>query len=109
MFGADFAQHFGIPEFPFSGVDAQGGLFGANAPDQALIGSQQLGPQSTAPPPQAPAAGIGGPMASPSPSPLANPLQAGQLQPGTPMLEGQPQQPTAPAAGQGSPLGKPGL
>lgn len=112
MFGPNFAEHFGIPnlEFPMQGIDPQGGLFGPNAPNEALIGSQPLGPQSTAPSPSAPSAGLQGaaqPAPEPAPptaaSPLGNPMQAGAQ----PMQ--QPQQPTAPIAGMGSPLGMPQL
>lgn len=114
MFGANFAEHFGIPnlDFPLQGADVQGGLFGPNAPAQALVGSQPLGPQSTEPSPQSPSAGVSATAPQPQPqpaSPMASPLQPGAApqQPG--MQPQTPQQQPAPIAGQGSPLGAPPL
>ena len=117
MFG-DFMGNFGLNAFPWDSLDPQGGLFGQNAPQTPLIGSQ---PSGTAPPhggsAMAPPSVVGGtapqgnppvsPAASPmSPgggSPLANPTQPGNA--GTPNPA--PTQPTAPAAGVNSPFGAP--
>ena len=100
MFG-NFMQNFGL-DFPLQQADAQGGLFGPNAPtpDATLGGPAAPGgagtglnmhpPASTtapapaggisAPPATANAAGAtGGQPAAPAPSPLASPMAAGQL------------------------------
>jgi hypothetical protein len=110
MFGSNFTANFGIPEFPFQGTDAQGGLFAPNAPGQDMS-------QNAAPGPAAPMGGItpaiGQPTAPQSATPAApSPLAGGPLSPGG----AAPQQPAAPdggmmtpppAAGIGSPFGKP--
>lgn len=115
MFG-DFLQNFGLNAFPWDSIDTQGGMFGQNAPQTPLIGSQ---PSGTAPPhggPAAPAppavtAPQGGSPASPAPSPMSpggqSPLAspAGFGGPGTPNPA--PTQPAAPAAGVGSAFGNP--
>ena len=109
MFG-NFLQNFGLNAFPWDSLDAQGGLFGQNAPQTPLIGSQNAGTATpggggTAPVPE------GSPPVSPGPSPmspsglspLASPAQPAP--PGTPNPAGT--EPTAPAAGVGSPFGAP--
>lgn len=112
MFG-DFSSQFGL-QFPFLGMDPQGGMLGQNAPVSPEVGSQQLGQQGTggtgAPPAPAlqgsPTAGVGGlPSAPTAPSPLANPLAPGQTLQGP--AAGVEQGPPAPAAGVGSQFGKP--
>src|SRR6202044_2463969 len=121
MFG-DFLQTFGL-DFPLQAADAQGGLFGLNAP----TGGQ---PSSGSTPPAPGGAGTGLNMAQPvtgggakappgvtapgnnmqpvtapqappatSPSPLASPLAAGSF--GQPQNQTVPDNP-APAAGVGS-------
>jgi hypothetical protein len=120
MFG-DFLQNFGLNAFPWDSLDAQGGLFGQNAPQTPLIGSQNAG---TAPAPgSGPAAPGGGnniqpvaaPQGSPPASPAASPMSPGGGSPlGNPGATGAPAtpnsappQPAAPAAGVGSPFGNP--
>ena len=108
MFG-DFMQNFGLNGLPWDGIDAQGGLFGSNAPQTPLVGSQPAGIAPSrggggpaGPLPGAPAAPqgsppVGGnlsPMSPSGASPLANPAQPGQGG-------------GAPAAGVGSPFGAP--
>ena len=118
MFG-DFMGNFGLNAFPWDSLDPQGGMFGPNAPQAPLIGSQNAGTapapggggpgNNMASPAEGGAAPQGSPPASPaappmSPtgsSPLANPGSFGQG--GTPAPA--PTQPTAPAAGVGSAFG----
>jgi hypothetical protein len=121
MFG-DFLQNFNL-QFPLQGADAQGGLFGQNAPTQdqpplggpaapggagtglnmaqPASGAGKAPPSVTAPPsggnnlqPVAPPAAT----APPAPSPLASPLAPG----GGSGFQGQPQNDPAPAAGVGN-------
>jgi hypothetical protein len=117
MFG-DFLQTFGL-DFPLQAADAQGGLFGLNAPTggQPSSGSTPPAPggagtglNMTQPvtgggakaPPGVTAPGnnmqpVAAPQAATSPSPLASPLAAGSF--------GQPQNQadnSAPAAGVGN-------
>jgi hypothetical protein len=124
MFG-DFMQNFGLNAFPWDSLDPQGGLFGPNAPQTPLIGSQPMGP---APAPAPGGGGPGGtvpgvtahdpgpaPQGSPPVSPAASPMSPGGSSPlaspasfagpGTPNPT--PPQPTAPAAGVGSAFGNP--
>jgi hypothetical protein len=118
MFG-DFLQNFGLNAFPWDSLDPQGGLFGQNAPQTPLIGSQpsgtappHAGPGTPAPPsivggttPQGspPGGGPGSPLSPAAQSPLASP--ASFATPGTPNPS--PSPPTAPAAGVGSAFGNP--
>lgn len=112
MFGSNFMANFGIPDFPFQGTDAQGGMFAPNAAIPGQDPSQNAAPGSAAPMGGITPA-IGQPTAPQSATPAApSPLAGGPLAPG-----GQaPQQPAAPdggmmtpppAAGIGSPFGKP--
>lgn len=119
MFGS-FDSAFGLSNFPWDSLDPQGGLFGANAPEAPLIGSQPSGiaePQQGAAAPSPGAAinpgSVAPPAATAQPggqSPLASPL-ARQASPGNPPSgfanPSPPQQntPPAPAAGVGSPFG----
>ena len=124
MFG-NFMQNFGL-DFPLQQADAQGGLFGANAPQAgepplggpAAPGGAGTGLNMTAPATGGPPPGPGGPLAAPgvitppaatnpagsgsaAPSPLASPLAPGG---GASALQ-QPPPPAdnpAPAAGVGS-------
>ena len=116
MFGS-FMENFGLNAFPWDSLDPQGGMFGPNAPQNPLIGSQNAG---TAPPggggaPAAPGGGnniqpIGAPQpppapnatATPQPSPLASSFAPGGSG-GTPPAAPAP----APAAGVGSTFGSP--
>lgn len=107
MFGSSFDQNFGLPAFPYQGIDPQGGALGVNVEptaDPAAAGSAALpgGPTSSTP---------GSMPAAPTPATLSSPLGAGPLSPtgATPTL-GAPSdasQGQAPAAGVGSPFGKP--
>jgi hypothetical protein len=98
VFGSNFFANFGIPEFPYQGVDAQGGALATNLP-AAGVGTNPS--QNAAPPPTAPQ----------PPGSASSPLAPGPLAMGGGMTQ-QPtstQQPdaTAPAAGVGSQFGKP--
>lgn len=117
MFGSNFTANFGIPDFPFQGVDAQGGMF---APNTAMPGQN---------PSQNAAPAIGQPMTNPAASPGAvggaappaapSPFAGGPLSPGggVPPSAATPgaihtsdntiEQTAPPAAGIGSPFGKP--
>ena len=121
MFGS-FLENFGLNAFPWDSLDAQGGLFGQNAPQTPLIGSQPSGtapahgptptmplPTGGGPAPQGgpPGSPASSPMSPGGGSPLANPAQpGGPGAPNSPQTQAQPQ-PTAPAAGVGSPFGAP--
>lgn len=117
MFG-DFLSNFGLNGFPWQGLDAQGGLFGSNAPQAPLIGSQSSGtaPVSFAPHPASgaapPAGGPVVPQGSPpiggTPSPLSMEGQSPFASPSTPgwAAAGVPGQ-NAPAAGVKSEFGVP--
>jgi len=103
VFGSNFFANFGIPEFPYQGVDPQGGALAPNAP---MPGSDPV--SQNAAQPAAPAAGAP-PTAPPQPS---SPLAGGPLSPMTspqqPQAPIQPDQASAaPAAGIGSQFGKP--
>jgi hypothetical protein len=129
MFG-NFLQQFSL-DFPLQSADAQGGMFGLNAPvagdpsagttppapggagtglnmAQPASGAAKAPPSVTAPPsggnnlqPVAPPAAT----APPAPSPLASPLAPG----GGSGFQGQPQNDPAPAAGVGSQFNKAGF
>lgn len=82
MFG-NFMENFGLNGFPWQGLDAQGGLFGSNAPQAPLIGSQSSGTAPVSFAPQ-PAGGPGGVSAAPAGSPAApqgSPPMAGATSP----------------------------
>ena len=115
MFG-DFLQNFGLNAFPWDSLDPQGGLFGQNAPQTPLIGSQEPG---AAPGPQvahnpggpglpqgsSPSGGQNSPLSPGGQSQLANPAGFGAPGAANPA----PTQPIAPApaAGVGSAFGNP--
>lgn len=98
MFGSNFFTNFGIPEF--SGIDAQGGMFGTTAPQPGQMPGQAELPGGPITPPatQTPASPPG--AAALSAGPLA--LGGGQTPPPQPDAG-----PPAPAAGVSSPFGKP--
>ena len=111
MFGSNFMANFGIPEFPYQGADAQGGMFAANAPVPGQPPSQ-----NAAPSPGQPASNPGAPAPSPAATPALgqpSPLAGGPLAPGGGQSQAPPSTPeiggSAPAAGIGSPFGKAGV
>jgi hypothetical protein len=111
MFGSNFFENFGLPQFPFANIDQQGGMM---APNQPMADPSQAG-QQTPPQQSPPAAGLPAAPQMPgigSPGPLGGSV----LSPGagaTPQMPGAapggPPQGTAPAAGIGSPFGRPTL
>jgi preprotein translocase subunit SecD len=115
MFGS-FMENFGLNAFPWDSLDPQGGLFGQNAPQTPLIGSQPSGtapPQPGGPGPAPPGGGnnvqpVAAPQAPPAPNapatPQPSPLGSPFAQGGTPAPA--PAAP-APAAGVGSAFGSP--
>ena len=114
MFG-NFMENFGLNGFPWQGLDPQGGLFGSNAPQAPLIGSQSAGtaPVSFAPQPAgdrsgAPAAPQGSPPIGPTSSPLSMEGQSPFASPASPggPAAGVPGQ-NPPAAGVKSEFGAP--
>lgn len=116
----DFLQNFGIPSFPFEGVDPQGGLLAPNVPGDPGAAGQMPGSQPPAAqtPPQAMLTGnpggqpaAGQPPAPAGPSPLGSPLTLGNASPASGVAStlgapsGNPAQSSdAPAAGVGSPF-----
>ena len=131
MFG-DFMKQFNL-DFPFTALDAQGGLFGANAPQEgqpplggpAAPGGAGTGLNISTPAP-ASAPGPAGPgtitppkmtdpgqaglpqQQQPQQSPLASPLAPGGGA-GFGQLQPQPQPDPAPAAGVGNQFNKAGF
>src|SRR5215472_1901990 len=77
MFGSNFAQQFGLFGPPWDNLDAYGGIFGANAPQQPLIGSEQIGDKSQGPSAQPP---VAAPQAV---QPQAPPIVSGNFTPET--------------------------
>lgn len=122
MFGSNFFGNFGLPDFPYQGMDPQGGMLGNNI-DTGIPAS---GP-TAAPPSAAPAGGIAAPQAAPAPVAQGNAAGASPLGPSSPLAPtpprmsdpgpaaapqqlndvGGPMQP--PAAGIASPFGRPQL
>lgn len=77
MFGDNPFKNFGIPDFPFDGIMAQGGMFGPNAPAQDLPGSQMMGEPASA---GGPAPGAGSPPVGPlQPTATSSPLAPGSV------------------------------
>lgn len=123
MFG-NFMENFGLNAFPWDSLDPQGGLFGSNAPQQPLIGSQSAGTAPISFAPQ-PAAGQNGGAPSPANGPVAPqgspPMSSGASSPlspasqspfaappatgGAPMAPLTQNQSSAPAAGVNSEFG----
>ena len=110
MFGSDFFGNFGIPQFPFQGMDPQGGMLAGNIPPPGqntdTTGQQpaNVAPAAGLPAsPKMPAVGSAGPLGGAVQPPGAGaPLQSL----GGPV---DPNQGAAPAAGLGSPFGRPTL
>ena len=80
MFGSNFAQQFGLFGPPWDNLDAYGGIFGANAPQQPLIGSEQIGDKSQGPSAQPP---VAAPQAVQPQQPQAPPIVSGNFTPET--------------------------
>ena len=105
MFGSNFDANFGIPAFPFDGMDPQGGMLGTNVQPPAGQPAPAAPPAAAAPP--------SGPTPAAPPAPGApSPLGGGVLAPGGAQQQPAPTdsaQGQAPAAGIGSPFGKAGV
>lgn len=120
MFGSNFFANFGLPDFPYQGMDPQGGMLGNNID----LGMSPAGP-TAAPGGAAPAGGIAAPQAAAPAAPQGNAAGASPLGPSSPLAPtpprmsdpgpapqqlndvGGPMQP--PAAGIASPFGRPQL
>ena len=80
MFGSNFAQQFGLFGPPWDNLDAYGGIFGANAPQQPLTGSVVVGEQPTGPTAQPP---VAAPQAVQPQQPQGPPIVSGNFTPET--------------------------
>jgi hypothetical protein len=107
MFGSNFDTNFGLPAFPFQGIDPQGG---ALAPNQSPAADPSLPGSPPAPPAAAPSLPGGGGPAQPALGGTTSPLGGGILAPGgqnpQQLAQQVPEQNQAPAAGIGSPFQK---